>query len=266
MPLFWQWITPSGSTTAATAVVTAYTSSTSTWLGDDCQTMAATIPTWSIYNQQQAAGVWCQDQAALQNASAQLIGLQAQQAAYAHHYAFASCQPTALIDRIYRPAVITHQEQARRDEELYRRALAECNEQEAARILRLIEQRELTEQARRLALQAQQQRAAEEQERRCEADSRATQFLLAHLTPAQRDTLTKNGWFVVLGGRSKTKYRIRSGTLVANVDVLDRNDRQLHRLCAHARSGSVPMGDQLLGQKIMLELAEDDFLRVANRH
>jgi hypothetical protein len=235
VPLFWQWITPTNATTA-TAVATPFfsqtTSATNTvWQWhDDSQTAVAILnqPVWYHHQldiaQAQAALYYQQGQQAACHQSlqdhylAQAQTAQMQQAAY-ERYAFALHRPT-LIDRMYAPAVITHQEQARRDEELYRRALAECNEQEAARILRLIEQREQTEAARLAAIQAQAQRANEELQRRQAASDRANQLLLDHLTPAQRDTYTKNGWFIVQGGRSKTKYRIRSGSLVANVDVL----------------------------------------------
>jgi len=163
------------------------------------------------------------------------------------------------------PALITHQEQAQRDQELYRRALAEHDDQEAGRLLRQIEARELAAADRQRLVEQQMQQNREDQQRRAAATDRARELLLEHLTPQQRETYVKNGWFVVEGGRTKTKYRIRGGTLVANIDVLDKRDRSMHRLCGHAQS-HIPMGDQLLSQKIMLELAEDDFLRIANRH
>lgn len=201
----------------------------------------------------------------------------AQQAAYHHalqqHYLAEAAQGhlTQIFPQgrlgLAAPALLTHQTQARIDQALYRRALAECNEQEAGRVLRLIERREQDEAARRAAVEAQQQRAREDQQQRDAAQTRARELLLEHLTPDQRDTFVKHGWFIVEGGKSRARYRVRSDRgLVANVDVIDPRDRPTHRLCAHARSGSVPMGDQLLAQKIMLELAEDDFLRIANRH
>ena len=98
------------------------------------------------------------------------------------------------------------------------------------------------------------------------AKARAQTLLMSHLTQEQQQTLKKNGWFVVEGGKSKQRYRIRSEDhLVANIDVME-GKRVKHRLCAHCDLKAVPLGDQLLAQKTMLELAEDDFLRVANRH
>jgi hypothetical protein len=100
--------------------------------------------------------------------------------------------------------------------------------------------------------------------RRDPHDDRARDLLLAHLSPEQRRTFIDNGWFIVEGGRSKTKYRIRNDRgLVANIDVLDGSPV---RLCAHCRHGAVTFHDHLLAQKVHLELNEDDFLRTANRH
>jgi len=95
---------------------------------------------------------------------------------------------------------------------------------------------------------------------------RAINLLLEHLTPEQRETFRNNDWFVVDGGKSKTKYRIHSrGSLMANIDVI-KDDKTLHRLCAHCDVHAIPLGDQLLAQKLMLEFDEDEFLRIANRH
>jgi len=96
------------------------------------------------------------------------------------------------------------------------------------------------------------------------AAARARELLIEHLTAEQRETYQRHGFFVVEGGRSKQKYRIRSGSLIGNVDVLD-GDNVRHRLCAHA-AHEIPMGDQLLIQKFLLEHDEDHFLRTANRH
>ena len=251
------WVTPISQTAATTTSGAYTTNSIWQWIGDN-QTPTAFITALARedygYDQQQLH--WAHQQGA---------AMLAQQRAYERYQLSIYPSPWFSLvgqTRIARPAIITHQEQARRDEALYRRALAECNEQEAARILRLIYQRERDVAAQHFALMEQQQRQLEQQQQRDVAQTRARELLLEHLTPDQRDTFIKKGWFIVQGGRTKTAYRIRGDTLIANVDVIGGR----HRLCAHARSGSVPMGDQLLAQKIMLELAEDDFLRIANRH
>jgi hypothetical protein len=161
-----------------------------------------------------------------------------------------------VATQIYAPAI-----RRLSDQELYDRAIAEHDQQEADRLSRIMLERRL----------ASEQRADEQRERearRVSAHDKAKQLLLAHLSPAQQETFTKNGWFMVEGGKTKTRYRIRSNTLVANVDVLEhqRDDKITHRLCGHIPTQQVPLGDHLLAQKMMLEFAEQDFLRLANRH
>jgi hypothetical protein len=130
---------------------------------------------------------------------------------------------------------------------------------------------ELTE---RYARAAEAERAADHLEWRATAiqahtdgaKQRALDLLLEHLTPAQRETFHKNSWFIV-EGRSMRQYRIHArGSLVANVDVLDSKMKTIHRLCAHCDLHTIPLGDQLLAQKLMLEFDEDAFLQIANRH
>jgi hypothetical protein len=162
------------------------------------------------------------------------------------------------------PAVI-RREQGRRDAELYARAVREHDVQEQERLARQIAARLHQSEEERRLMEERAQAAREVQQRDEAAKVRAHALLLEHLTPEQRETFKRNGWFIVQGGRSGTRYRIRSGSMAGNVDVLQK-ERVTHRLCAHVPIGHVPLGDQLLAQKIMLELAEDDFLRKANRH
>jgi hypothetical protein len=99
------------------------------------------------------------------------------------------------------------------------------------------------------------------------AHTRARELLLSQLTPAQRKTFDENKWFIIEGGQSREKYRINfKGHMVANVDVLDAHGDVLHRLCGHCDLNEVPIFDQLLAQKLMLECDEERFLRLANRH
>lgn len=123
-------------------------------------------------------------------------------------------------------------------------------------------------------MQAQAQQMSEEQRRAYqeqlkkseEAGAKAKELLLGHLTPAQKETFNKNNWFVVEGGRSKQQYRIKAGSYSINIEVMD-GKKVKHRLCAHLHyNAGVPLHDHILAQKIMLESAEDDFLKIANRH
>jgi hypothetical protein len=122
-------------------------------------------------------------------------------------------------------------------------------------------QRAIIEQERqRLAMAANEARAAA----RTEANSRARELLLEHLTPEQRRMVEQHGWFVVEGGRSKQKYRINLSGVAGNIHQMH-GERVTHQLCCHC-DHAIPAPDHHLAQKLMLEFAEDDFLRLANRH
>ena len=134
----------------------------------------------------------------------------------------------------------------------------------AARVERY--EREIAEARERNAAAALERQHATIQAHSDEAKKRALDLLLEHLTPAQRETFHKNSWFIV-EGRSMRRYRVNArGSLAGNVDVLDSNMKTIHRLCAHCDIHSIPLGDQLLAQKLMLEFDEETFLRIANRH
>jgi hypothetical protein len=109
------------------------------------------------------------------------------------------------------------------------------------------------------------ERLAQEAMRRETANQRARELLLSKLSPEQRDCFNKNKWFVVEGGQTKKKYRIKSHGYIANIDVLGDNGKVMHRLCVHC-AHDIPLEDHLLAQKIMLELAENDIVKLANRH
>lgn len=102
----------------------------------------------------------------------------------------------------------------------------------------------------------------ERQRVRRAAEERARGLLMDHLTPEQQASLREHKWFLVIGGKTGHVYRIRDKPdLVANVDAIDDGCK----LCAHARH-DIPMGDQLLAQKLTIEFDEDHFLAKANRH
>jgi len=111
------------------------------------------------------------------------------------------------------------------------------------------------------------QRRQEEQQRQQRlrtAQDRANELLLAHLTPEQRETVKRHGWFVVKGGKSKNRYRISTRGVAGNVELLTDADRAVFRYCCHLEHG-FPSADHHLAQKLMLEHDENDFLRLANR-
>lgn len=112
---------------------------------------------------------------------------------------------------------------------------------------------------------ANRQRATEFVQTQKTARDRARELLLGKLSPEQRKTFADNNWFVVEGSRTKTKYRIRGHAYAGNIDVLDVTNKVTYRLCVHC-APDIPLEDHLLSQKLMLELAEDSIVKLANRH
>ncbi len=110
---------------------------------------------------------------------------------------------------------------------------------------------------------AEQARIAAEREAHDTARARAEELLQRHLAPEQRRTLAEHRWFDVVAA-SGARYRIHRGRS-HNVRRLDAGGREVRSYCAYPRM-LVPEGDVLLAQKLMLELAEDRFLAVANSH
>ncbi len=92
---------------------------------------------------------------------------------------------------------------------------------------------------------------------------RARQLLFEHLSPEQLAQLKRHRYFDVIGGTTKTKYRIYQRVAV-NVEAL--HDGRSTRCLCFAPVGALPSGDVLLAQKLALELMEPAVLQVANMH
>lgn len=100
-----------------------------------------------------------------------------------------------------------------------------------------------------------------------EADKRAAALLLANLTAEQAEDYRRTQSFVVVQplqfGRPARRYRI-TFRLAGNVYLLDDEGLDVERYCIHAQE-PIPVADNMLAQKLMLEADEEQFLRVANR-
>lgn len=99
------------------------------------------------------------------------------------------------------------------------------------------------------------------------AEGKAWDLLNEHLTDEQRKMLASNGYFLVQSQHGHL-YRIRNSTQM-NVDRLEHPEgapfiRAEATYCVVSKE-RVPLGDQLLMQKLMLEHDEDKFLAVANK-
>lgn len=94
-----------------------------------------------------------------------------------------------------------------------------------------------------------------------ERGARSLELLNEWLTPEQRESLAVNKYFAVtgsIGGR----YHINYGT-VNNIECIRRDGKPNQVLCA-VPVDHVPIGDQLLAQKIALETDEIAVHKVAN--
>lgn len=119
-------------------------------------------------------------------------------------------------------------------------------------------------QAERWQAEAERQRKLVDAERlkREAAERRAQELLEANLDLEQRDRLRKDGHIFVCG-KSGHRYRIRKGRS-GNVDLVGRDGKITHTLCAHPRE-YVPDQDTMLAQKLMLEDDDVGFMNLANR-
>lgn len=97
------------------------------------------------------------------------------------------------------------------------------------------------------------------------ANARADALLREVLSPRQNEQLALHGHFdveLLQADRSVRRYRIWRGR-TRNVAQIDEGGRVLKRLCAHPIE-LVPDADTMIAQKLWLETAEAEFLRVAN--
>lgn len=88
---------------------------------------------------------------------------------------------------------------------------------------------------------------------------RSARLLVRCLTPAQRKEFERERAFTVRG-TSGQLYRITYGT-TSNVEVVNASGEVLSRLCAGPTG--LPTPAVMLAQKLMLESAEREFLRIA---
>jgi hypothetical protein len=256
------WLTPTAGTTATTATATnicsPYTSSYTDqcWLGGtgtNSTTAITSTNSTSVYeaylSQVQAA------QLAMAQTSTTTQAMQTMQ------IIVPLLSPGSCYNNVYNPAVneyVVDEEEYLNNSEYY----------ELAR-QRGVAFRVRSAEEKRLAQEAQARQAEELKERyaRREAiNQRARELLVSCLTLAQRESLEKHAWFLVIGGNSGKRYRIRTNSVMGNIDVMagKRSDRVEARLCCHCQ-GNIPESDQHLAQKLALEYDEARFLSIANR-
>lgn len=115
----------------------------------------------------------------------------------------------------------------------------------------------------RLAREAEVARLAEERKRQeAEALQRAEDLLVMHLNAQQLKDWQREKFFDVFSQSGK-RFRIRNfGSL--NVEEYNEEGRLVMRHCIVPHRIRVPLPDQLLAQKFMLECHETDFMQIAN--
>ena len=94
-----------------------------------------------------------------------------------------------------------------------------------------------------------------------EAEKRARAWLLEHLDEDQRQELERTSCFTVIS-QYGNRYRIDTTKRQMNVFLTWRDGAQIV-LCVITKDHQVPLYDQCLMQKLMLEAKEDEFMKVA---
>ena len=123
---------------------------------------------------------------------------------------------------------------------------------------------EVAEQARQARQREEESlRATEERVRIArEAEARAAELLKANLNESQAREFESEQAFTVISKDGERRYKVTRGWQ-HNVIKLDAHGKRLATLCAHPVH-AVPESDNMLAQKLMLEHAEEEFLKIAN--
>lgn len=102
-------------------------------------------------------------------------------------------------------------------------------------------------------------------QRRESADAQADRLLGFVLSEAQRKQYKRDRAFDVIVGRTgeTRRYRIKYGW-AGNVYVIDERGREIEKLCIHP-DAQIPIADNLIAQKLLLESNEAEFRRIANK-
>ena len=111
--------------------------------------------------------------------------------------------------------------------------------------------------AAEVAAEARRQARAKDRLER-EAKQRAEELLLGQLTHEQAESFAKDRRFAVIGSDGE-RYEIEADRQHENIFRLDEEGNRVERFCIYAK-GAVPMGDNALAQKLMLETDVDKMI------
>lgn len=246
MPLF-SWLCSSTPSAASSPTVVSATSATSAMTAYQAAMQQATTGTWTVYNDAQAVSRYFPLSTTSSTAPNMVwFGSNA-----------ATGTSTCWIDGNGDCYVVDHQQYV---------ALAQARAAQHAQRLQEEAEQQAERTRRRLEREAIYRASQPTDDERRAALVRSRELLLSHLTPAQRETFEKNNWFVVQGGKTRTRYRIWTTGYTHNIETLRGHDDVVtYRLCGHLRDSRMPLYDHHVAQKISLEYDEEAFVRLCNR-
>lgn len=120
---------------------------------------------------------------------------------------------------------------------------------------------ELAEAARLAAVRAQEEKEAKEAQKR--ATVRARELLVSFLDKQQQEELEKNNRFYLIG-KDGVRYEIDTTRRMHNVFEVDENGKRFVEHCVYA-DAHVPLFDNALAQKLLLEANPSELKRIANQ-
>lgn len=95
-----------------------------------------------------------------------------------------------------------------------------------------------------------------------QADEKAEKLLVGALSAAQKTDWAKYKTFMATGGTTGVNYKLTTNRTYGIETYL--YGRKIGRLCVVAKDSAVPIYDQLLAQKLLIETDEEAFLKLAN--
>ncbi len=149
---------------------------------------------------------------------------------------------------------------------------ARLDEDQHAENLRQLKRFQDEDLARRVAMEAERAedplglRRTKPERAKDAAKTKALELLCDHLDKAQIASLVRDNHFLVKGGATGKLYRVDVG-YARNVRRIGIDGKAVTSYCAHPANGyEMPDCDSMLMQKLMLEISEDEFLKIANAH
>lgn len=94
------------------------------------------------------------------------------------------------------------------------------------------------------------------------ADVKAEELLVKNLSAEQKKDWAKNKFFMVTGNTTGIAYKLTTSRTYGIETFL--YGRKIGKLCVVAKDKEIPICDQLLAQKLLIETDEKAFIALAN--